>query len=367
MGAILQIVVLVAVLAGLVLAGLSYKTMRIYNIVLMVLVFFAAIAFTVLAARTLKLHETWMSQAKIKEAELAQLEKKNLELAEGSRQPGQPLVPGLRQLRLEVQRVALDRGGVWYDVVPEKIIDPDKGSVTVVIDAPEPHGLAEKMVVFVFDGDGYLGEFQVTKASAKSKSVDLAPNLPLDAADAKQLKGRKGPWTLYQMMPLDDAKALAGLTADERQNLLRGADKDKLAELVTEYGDPGRALRSYQAIFHHNNQLASLLQDDIQRIVDNTKTTQAAAAKLAAEIEYLQTEQENLQSDLKNFQREQAAIAAYAVKLQQRIDMVRNYLRAVYAATKQAAADLRTWQLNAAEQMNRRLDAQASAAAVPRP
>lgn len=368
MGTILQIFVLVAVLGGIALAAMCYKTMRIYNIILMVLVLFAALAFNVLAAKVLKTHEGWMKLAKAKEDELAQLVKKNQELANGLRQPGQPVVPGIRQLRLEIRRIALDRGGVWYDVVPTKILKAETGAVAVSIDAPEPHGLSEKMLVFIFDANRYLGEFQVTKADAKSKSVELAPNLPLTAEELKLESASRGPWTLYQMMPLDNAAVLAKLPPNEREELLRNVDRDKLAAVVEELGDPNRKLRNYQAIFHHNNQQVSLLKNEIGRIVMNTNTTKTAMTRLDDEIKSIENQKADLESDLKNFQHEQAAIAAYADKLQQRVTLVRNYLRAVYAATTQTAADFRTWQLNAAEEINRQLDsAQASAGSPPRP
>jgi septal ring factor EnvC (AmiA/AmiB activator) len=356
MGSILQIAVLLAVLAALVLAFLSHKTMRIYNIVLMVLVFFATLCYAYLAARTLKTHESWMTAAKAKEAELAALEKKNDELAQGVSDKTQPAVPGVRQLRLELHRIAIDRGGVWYEVAPEKI-KADTGVVTVSIDAPEPHGLAEKMVVFVFDANQYLGEFQVAKAAAKSKSVDLAPNLPLDAADLKRLSTSRAPWTMYQMMPLDDAKLIAKLSEDERQTLFRNVPKSQLSDLLTEYADPNRPLRNYQLIFHHNNQQLSLLQDDIGQINENIARTKAASAKVEEEIAYLEGEKVALQSDLKNFQREQAAIGDYAAKLQQQLGTVRNQLRAVYASTKKSAEELTALQLQAAEEINRRTEA----------
>lgn len=368
MGTILQIVVGVAVLGGLVLAGLCHKTMRIYNIVLMVLVLFAALAFNVLAAKVLRTHEGWMKFAKEKEVELAQLEKKTKELAEGVREAGQPPVPGIRQLRLDIRRLALDRGGVWYDVMPTKMLKVETGAVAVAIDAPEPHGLAEKMIVFIFDANRYLGEFQVTKADAKTKAVELAPNLPLTPEAIKLEGASRGPWTLYQMMPVDNAAVLAALAPNEREELLRNVDRDKLAALVEELGDPQRKLRNYQAIFHHNNQQMALLNDEIGRVTVNTNTTKAAASKLEDEVKVVETERAGLQADLKNFQREQAAIAAYAAKLQQRLELVRNHLHAVYAATRQTAADFRTWQLEAADEINRRLDAaQANAGPLAKP
>ncbi len=367
MGSILQIAVLLAVLAAFVLAFLSFKTMRIYNIVLLVLVFFATLCFAYLASRTLKTHQSWMTIAKAKEAELGTLEKKNAELAQGVTDKTQPAVPGIRQLKLELHRIAIDRGGVWYEAAPEKI-KADTGAVTVSIEAPEPHGLAEKMVVFVFDANQYLGEFQVAKATAKTKSVELAPNLPLDAVDLKRLSISKGPWTMYQMMPLDDAKLIAKLSGDERQTLFRNVPKNQLSDLLTEYADPKRPLRNYQLIFHHNNQQLALLQDEIGQINENIARTKGASAKVEEEIAYLEGEKVDLQSDLKNFQRERAAIADYTAKVQQQLDTVRNQVRAIYASTKKAAEQLTALQLQAAEEINRRVDAaQASASTLPRP
>jgi hypothetical protein len=369
MGSILQIAVLLAVLAVFVLAFLSHKTVRIYNLVLMVLVFCAAICYACLAARSLRAHASWMAAAKAKEAELGVLEKKNLELAQGIQTKGEEAVRGVRQLRLELHRIAIDRGGVWYDVTPEKI-KADTGGVTVTIDAPEPHGLAEKMVVFAFDSTQYIGEFQVAKAAEKSKSVELAPNLPPDAADLKRLSTSRPPWTLYQMMPLDNASPLAKLSDDERRNLFRNVPQDKLADLLTEYADPKRKLRNYQMIFHHDNQQVSLLTDLIGQIKEDIARTKAATAKVEEEVAYLESEKTGLQSDLKNFQREKAAIADYAAKIQQQLDSVRSQVRAVYASTKKSAESLTALELQEAEEINRRTGAAAAVASpllAPRP
>ena len=359
MGSILQIAVLLAVLAAFVLAFLSFKTMRIYNIILMVLVFFATLCFTYMAARTLKTHESWMSIAKAKEVELATLEKKSEELAKGIVDKTQP-AQGVRQLKLELHRIAIDRGGVWYDVSTEKI-KADTGAVTVSIDSPDPHGLVEKMVVFVFDANQYLGEFQVAKAAAKSKSVELAPNLPLNADDLKRLSTSRPPWTLYQMMPSDDAKLMAKLDPNELQALFQNVAKERLPDILKQFSDPDRPLRNYQVLFHHNNQQLSLLNDDIGQINENIARTKAATVKVESEIAYLDGEKTSLQSDLKNFQREQAVIADYATKLQTQLDAAKTQLRTVYFAAKKSAEELTALQLDAAEAINRRTDAQASA------
>ncbi len=360
MGLVLQIVVGVSVLGSFALAWLSFKSVRAYNLVLAVMVLIATIVFAVFAARTLRTHEAWRSLAKAQEAELATLEQKNRDLAEGVQEKNQPLVEGIRQLKLQLFRSSIDRGGVWYEIAPEKV-NPDTGVAMVSIDAPEPHGLAEKMIVFAFDPKQYLGEFQVTKAAAKSKSVELTPMLPFNPEPLARLAASVksgGPWTLYQMMPIDDASTFASLSDEERAKLLPKS-------ALKEFANPDRPLRNYQMIFHFNAQQQMLTQDEISRVQDNIKQMKDAKEKIAEEIKYREGEKADLQFDLKNFQRELVAVKAYAVQLQQKFENVRSELRSVFTATRQEASELATLELRAAEAINRRTDGdQADALAI---
>ena len=194
MGPVLQGITFLLVILSFVAAWFSAKTWRVYTIVLVMFIFIASLGFFYLAARTLKTHKSWKEIAIQREKELDELEKKNLELAEGVEQAGKDALAGIRQLKKELHFAAIERGGIWLDVAPEKI-NATTGAVVVGVESPEPHGLKEKRVLFLFTQDNvaedgrYLGEFQVTKADKESKSVSLEPNLPLEPEQLKALGG----------------------------------------------------------------------------------------------------------------------------------------------------------------------------------
>src|SRR5271154_6381180 len=146
MGSIIQAVIAVAVVGSFALAYLSYKTTRIYNIVIVNLVFIMAIPFAYLAARTLKTINSWRVAANQMEKEVADLDSKIRQVAEG-KDTSDPAAMSVRQLTHELSRLTIERGGTWRDVTP-KNIKSDTGAVTITVNSPEPHGLAEKMVLF---------------------------------------------------------------------------------------------------------------------------------------------------------------------------------------------------------------------------
>jgi hypothetical protein len=348
MGSILQIVVLVCVLSALVFVFLSYQSVRIYNLVLLVFVLLATLPLCWMTARTLKTHESWRSMAKAREADLEAVEKKNRELAEGVEAQGQQASDNIRALKLQLHQIAIDRGGVWRDVTPEKI-KSDTGAITISVDNPDPPGMDEKLVVYIFDPSQYLGEFQVTKAG-KTKSVDLVPNIPLSPNQLKRLATSRGPWTVYQTSPLDDPRIFAALNPNDLQNLLGKISPD----VVAEWSQANRPHRNYQMIFHQFSHRTSMTLDEIAKINDKITRLKDSNVRVLEDIKYRETEKGDLQTDLKDFQRERTAIVAYLQKLQDQLTAVRKERLAIYMATKQAAAELTELQIKAAEQINLR-------------
>jgi uncharacterized protein YoxC len=342
MGLIVQAVIGVAVVGSFVLAYMSHKTTRVYNIVIVNLVFIMAIPFAYLSARTLKTIGSWRVAANQMEKEVEDLDSKIQQVAEG-KETSDSAAMSVRQLTHELSRFTIERGGVWRDVTP-KNIKSDTGAVTITVNSPEPHGLLDKMVVFVFDSVEYQGEFVVTKGG-KTKDVELAPNLPLDAIELRHLAGSRGNWTLYQVMPLDDAKLFADMTDEERGKLLP-------KEVAQAFTDEKRDLRNYQYIFHFNAHQRSLLSADITKVNDNLPRLATAVAKAQSEIKYRQAEKADFEADLKGFKHETQAITAYAKQLAEQVATTRAALTAVYLRVKQQAIAYVDAELKAAEKIN---------------
>ena len=59
--------------------------------------------------------------------------------------------------------------------------------------------------------------------------IDITPNEPLTENQAKRLAASRGPWALYALMPIDDAKLFAGMPEAERTALIH---KGSVAEFA---------------------------------------------------------------------------------------------------------------------------------------
>jgi hypothetical protein len=276
------------------------------------------------------------------------------------------------------------RGGVFYDVTAESAKD---GIVQLKFEPPAPpaaaadaaeevvpqtpeaadaakpiaHGLEPGDVLFAFDqkpaaeGGRYLGEFKVV-AAPQASTLQIEPTLPLTEAQATRLETAvKGTWTLYTMMPADDAASFAALGEAERQGLLPAGS-------VAEFAQADRELRDYLAFFHENHVQQSLLRDAIAKVTTNIQRTEAATNEAGAEAKFRTAEQVDLQSDLEKFRFEIQAIAAYEKSLEQFLSQVLARLKATYIENRRAAGLLTTEQLKAAAQMDRQ-----TAAAAPGP
>ena len=62
------------------------------------------------------------------------------------------------------------------------------------------------------DGGRYLGNLQVAEADQKvGTKLVLEPTRELDGAEGQRLKASKGPWSLYEIMPVDRHDAFLDL------------------------------------------------------------------------------------------------------------------------------------------------------------
>jgi hypothetical protein len=351
MALVLEILVGVAILASLFVAYMSSRTWPIYQTVLVAFVFLSGVAFMYMGARTLKTIDSWgklLSQTE-KQVETLQTQLQQAEAGGGVDAGGQP-AKGNRQLRAELERLTIDRGGVVRDAA---LAGVKEGTIQLTLKSPE-HGLAVNTLVYVFDqallaeGGRFRGEFKVVEAAENSPTVGVSPVVPLTEAEAQQLATAKGPWSLYLTMPIDDAGVFAALDDAARATLPK--------ESQAEFASADRKLRDYTTFFHDSYLQRSLLGDAISKIESNVQRTEAATKEANDEIGYRQKEQAGLQFDRKSFQQEVAAIAAYQTTLEKLYQQVRESLKATYVANRELAAELAAIQFKATEEINRRSD-----------
>lgn len=347
----LLIFVALLVLGSFFVAYMASKTWRVPQVILLALVFLASIVFWYLAARTLKTQAAWRALAVQAEKEVAQLQQEQEELLEGipAAPEGSPL--GINQIKHQLHRIALDRGAAWRGATKEKV-DAQTGKVELTIKSPEPHGLSEKMAVFLFeekkalDGGRYLGEFQATKADDKSAAVELTENLPLTAAQRERLAASEGSWTLYAIMPLDDPQALAALNEEARKEVLPPEHAD--------LADIRRALHDYELFFRHQHSHRQLIADAMAALAADLQTAQNGLAHTEKESQYRTDEKNKLAADLGKFRGELNLVSAYRKRLAAELDGAKKELQNVLSATRRLAAQFASLQLEAAKEIDRR-------------
>ena len=162
--------------------------MSIWNKILVWVIGVACLALFYMAARTLKTHQYWRELARKYEREDQAGAGGEPRAARRRGEPGQR--PGIRQRRIELNKLLLDRHRTWFKCDPKVKLNREEGTaeITVTVDQPDPHGIAENTVLYGFEEADvqskgrYLGEFKVTKADEKQKTVVLVPTLPLSAA-----------------------------------------------------------------------------------------------------------------------------------------------------------------------------------------
>jgi hypothetical protein len=361
MGTLLEIVLLLVVLSSFFLAYMSAKVWRIYLVVIVEFVFLAAVTFSYMATRTLQTQKSW------REAEIAwkgavdKVEKQNHDLQSGKEEQSHVVEDGIEQLKAELDQLVNDRGNAWFNVLLEKK-PTDAGVCQLSVEMPEPeqpHEIAPKTILFVFDNDNiesgghYLGEFKVTKAQAKSKSIEIEPNLPLTEEQRARLQKTKGKWSLYAMMPVDDAELFGGMDEAERQKLVPKAS-------LKEFASKKRTLRDYEYFFHEYMLERELIEDAMTKTNTDLERTLAADKKAQEEITYRKSEKADLASDLKNFNNERQAVTKYAQTLEAKAKALKAELNAALAATARDAHELNILQLKAAQEIDRKTADQAS-------
>ena len=360
----LQISVGLGVLASLVIAYFSFKTWKLYQVLLVVGIFLAGLGYYFLAARVFKTHDAWRRLIARQQRELDAKEVEYRQLQEGVLAEQQVVEEGLRQLKSRLHLVSQDRGEVWRQVQPGRPA-PD-GTVEATIEKPEPHGLTEGLVLFAFEEKPvietgqYLGEFRVAAVNPMTKTATLAPSLPMSQRQMQRLATSAGPWSLYLKMPADNQGIFSALDDATKRTLLPAGS-------VADFAKRDRPLRDYELFFHEAQKDAFLLADAAGRLARYVADANAEVNKTNEAIAYREREQADLQYDLQKFQFEQDGVKQYREKLQQRYDAVHAEVQQLSDENQRLVARLAALQTQLAEEINRRTQDEAARAEAPAP
>jgi hypothetical protein len=290
-------------------------------------------------------------------------------------------MPSLAELDHEILMATRRRGRVWRNVTPAGV---DPSGVKVNIPAPVPPGLTrdnQGTVVYLFEdgpaqlpaedgrpqGKQYLGAFRVTATTGQQAT--LAPVQPLDQFEQQRLAGSRGPWVIYETMPLDRHAIFAKMSEDDlKKKLPPGSvqeyirhgkeatadDPDVRKMAFDENGKPlpyeelktapkvlyWRQLRNYAAAFDELARRRVEMEVAIAAVKQDLATF-AVTLSTAKEMQASkQREVQLLTADLTGIQKERATIDQHLKLVQQQLTRARQLLQETLARNAELARQL---------------------------
>lgn len=289
------------------------KGMSIWNKVLIGFIFIAAVTFAYMAARTLKTHQYWRELAQAHQDKIDALEAENLSLVFDDSEKEEDGKMGIDRLRLELHKLLIDRGRVWYNCSPEDV-DRQTGKVAVKTDLPDPHKIADNTILYVFDetdlqdGGQYLGEFKVTDVAQRQLAME--PAMKLTDEELNRLAASRGPWTLYEIMQID-------------------------------------APRDYEILFKEYHLQHSILVDLIEAATRDKQYIESACADAQKQQQFRQAEIQQLKADVAKYCRQRDAVAGLHAVLKPRVSGMTAAVDRLIAANRAIAGRIAKAQLEA--------------------
>ena len=352
--------------------------MSIWNKILIGFIFIGSAAFFYMAARTLKTHEEWRTSVRRHEEKVAAVETENVELVGGGE--GEEAGLGIKRTRLALHKLMIDRGRVWYNCEPQKV-DAATGALSLATDLPDPHQITEKAVLALFEendvGDGgrFLGQFRVTEVA--EKQLALEPTMKMTPRALERLSKSGGPWTLYDIIPVDNHTAFAELDEEERRAILpeesvaeylkdgQPAEADDPPERLAKDGKTYvRRLRDYEVLFREYHRQRSITVDLVEATTRDKQYIEAALADAKEQEQFRQKEIAALKTDLAKISRERDAVAAHHKILKEKLAAVNASVELAMKTNSAMAGEIAKIQLEASRLIDARTNRMAQSGSI---
>jgi hypothetical protein len=182
------------------------------NKIVIGLILLASPVFVYFAARAVKTQQVWRENAIAYEKAIAR-EKHTIEETTNGKADG---TPGIRQVRLAVDKYLNRRGRAWFHAKREKA-DGERVSVSTELAPPKD---SKNMHLFAFeeseDGSGsYLGQFTVVGAAGKAWEIE--PTYKMTPGEGALYRQSSKTWTLFETMPAEDPELNADVALAAEQ------------------------------------------------------------------------------------------------------------------------------------------------------
>ncbi len=401
--------IIIGVLSLLVLVGAFFasKYWHWAHVTLLVLLYFSGVGYSILAARSLDVRITYQEREKKALDNLAIQVTGYDALIYGTRDgrtisrlsndiiidpEEEEVFKGLRDLQFQLTLMNRERGRVWRNAMPAGQVDPSTNQMLVqfpVIQPPvdpetgEPAEqsvdtgdltLSADAIVYAFeqgnfaqDNRKYIGEFHVIDVSGREAIFKWLGNSEIDPEAFARVGASRGPWIIYESMPMDRYDLFSEFSEEElrqilpessveeylRHNTPKQDDDDPMRLVgVTENGELPkegeevvtehyfRMLRAYDDIFmsykKENTELLALIKGstlDLQKLdaaLESAKRLQA----------HREEERSMLEGDLEMIVKERKAMEDHFEALQSQIAKAERLLTETLALNAKLAAEL---------------------------
>lgn len=384
----------------MVVAYFAARTWHWSQVIIVLGIVLSTVGYFFLAAELLRINAVLRSKINQLEVQLAQVKSDNDALRSGTKDPQiiarlrntpwpndaeAPIaedaesLKSLSELEHELHMETRNRGRVWRKVVPAGV-DPT-GLVKIGVETPVPSGISADTVVYLFEegvpalpaadgtprGPQYMGEFLVTEATAQGAT--LQPVLPLDDFERRRLAGSRGPWVMYEVMPIDRYEIFAGLSDDElkqqvppqsvneylRHDKEATADDDELRKVgfdgsghrlpPDQIGTAAktlyqRRLRDYALEFDQLAEQRAVLATDLEGVKADVERLAAALDRAKKLQAFREDEKQKLNTDLAGVTKEREAIAAHLKLVEQQLAKAQALLAETLQRNREMAREL---------------------------
>jgi hypothetical protein len=366
-------------------------------VIVVELLFLATLGFFLLSAEVVRINAVLGKQIKDSQRDLDKYEAQNVALRDGSNvsstigqltslEPpvktsknaeGEDVLKSIADLDHELLIWTRERGRIWPVARPIGVTNAQTGAVAI----PTPAGIKPQTVVYLFEDSPpqaeaanaaarraqYLGQFTV--AQVGPQQTTLTPALPLDDFERKRLAASRGPWIIYESMPIDRHEIFAGKSDKELQQKLpkksvseyirdgkpATADDDPVRVVGFDENNkplpPGdlskatkklyqRRLRDYAAEFDELVRRRIVMLTDIDALnkdIARLTEAKASAEKLQA---FRESERTKLTSDLAGVNKEKAAIEKHLAEVNKLLTRARTLTAELMKRNDQLAAEL---------------------------
>ena len=363
----------------------TMNLMSIWNKVLVGFIFLGTLGFAYQATLVLKINRHWRDRVHEHEDALAKVRVENLALKEADEDDGEGVRLGIRWSEVRLHKLLSDRGRVWRNCQPRPGVQQGASPATAVaIGEPNPHGIALKAILYAFeetpaeDGGRYVGEFVVTSVDDDNNQVVLTPTTTWSQKEAAYLAKSpgKGPWTLYDTMPLDSHDILADLDDDEKRAGLPESTVDEYIKdgQPAESGDPEeltvdgkyvRRLRNFDVLFREFKNRCRTLADQFAVVTRDSVYLDAALANARGQVAFRKQEGAELTVERDGYRRDVSVQTSHQKVLQDKLTSIQKSIPRMIAANHALAAEISRIQLAARDRIDAKTRRLANTAARP--